>query len=43
MQDGWRDNSIKVKKVRSAIKAALHEHQARTDDILELVKRQHDF
>jgi len=43
MQDGWRDNVIKVKKVKNAIKAALHEHEARTDDILELVKKQHDY
>jgi len=43
MQDGWRDNVIKVKKVKNAIKAALHEHETRTDDILELVKKQHDY
>jgi len=43
MQDGWRDNAIKVKKVKNAIKAALGQQAARTDDILELVKKQHDY
>lgn len=43
MQDGWRDNSIKVKKVKNAIKAALGGQAARADDILELVKKQHDY
>jgi type I restriction enzyme R subunit len=43
MQDGWRDNSIKVKKVKNAIRAALDHHCARTDAILDLVKKQHDY
>ncbi|MDD2499390.1 MAG: HsdR family type I site-specific deoxyribonuclease [Geobacter sp.] len=43
MQDGWRDNTIKVKKVKNAIKVALDQHEERTEDILELVKKQHDY
>lgn len=43
MQDGWRDNSIKVKKVKNAIRTALIHHGARTDTILELVKKQNDY
>jgi type I restriction enzyme R subunit len=43
MQDGWRDNTIKVKKVKNAIKAALDQQERRADEILELVKKQHDY
>lgn len=43
MQDGWRDNNIKVKKVKNAIKVALDQQEARADEILELVKKQHDY
>ena len=43
MQDGWRDNIIKVKKVKNAIKAALDQQERRADEILELVKKQHDY
>jgi type I restriction enzyme R subunit len=43
MQDGWRDNNIKVKKVKNAIKVALNHQEARADEILELVKKQHDY
>ena len=43
MQDGWRDNTIKVKKVKNAIKAALDQQETRADEILELVKKQHDY
>ncbi|MDK9716556.1 MAG: HsdR family type I site-specific deoxyribonuclease [Trichlorobacter sp.] len=43
MQDGWRDNTIKVKKVKNAIKVALDQHEGRTEDVLELVKKQHDY
>lgn len=42
MQDGWRDNAIKVKKVKNAIKSTLSD-DSRTDTILELVKHQHDY
>lgn len=42
MQDGWRDNSFKIKKVKNAIKAVLpNEHH--TDRVLELVKQQHEY
>lgn len=40
--DGWRDNSMKLKKVRLAIKALLHE-DALIDQILELAKHQHEY
>ncbi len=43
MQDGWRDNSIKVKKVKIAIRAALGQDETCADKILELVKKQHDY
>jgi len=43
MQDGWRDNPIKVKKVKNAIKVALDQQAARAEEILELVKKQHDY
>jgi len=34
---------IKVKKVKNAIKATLDQQESRVDDILELVKKQHDY
>lgn len=43
MQDDWRGNTIKVKKVKNAIKAALQHNDAHTEHILELVKKQHDY
>ncbi len=43
MQDGWRDNSIKVKKVRNAVKAVLQQDEERTERIVELVKHQHEY
>jgi type I restriction enzyme R subunit len=69
LQDGWRSNPIKVKKVRNAIKAALSgghipsggasvaddesspqwtkaaeaRRDQQIDDLLELVKNQHDY
>lgn len=43
VMDGFRDNKIKLKKVRNAIKQVLHDDEERTDRILELVKRQHDY
>ena len=42
-QDDWRGNPFKVKKVRLAIKAALSGDEARSDQVLELVKHQHDY
>jgi type I restriction enzyme R subunit len=43
MQDGWRSNQIKVRKVRLAIRAVLKNDEALTDQILELVKAQHEY
>jgi type I restriction enzyme R subunit len=43
MQDGWRDNTIKVKKVKNAIKGVLDQQKICVDQILELVKKQHDY
>ena len=40
--DGWRDNAMKRKRVRLAIKALLHE-DALIDQILELAKHQHEY
>ena len=42
MQDGWRDNSFKVKKVKNAIKAVLP-NEDHTDRVLELVKQQYEY
>jgi type I restriction enzyme R subunit len=41
-QDAWRDNKVKVKKVRTAIEGVLYDTQ-RTEQILELVKKQNEF
>ena len=42
-QDDWRNNAMKVRKVRLAIKAALSGDEALTETILELVKNQHGY
>lgn len=42
MQDGWRDNSFKIKKVRNAIKGVLP-NEDHTDRILDLVKQHHEY
>ncbi|MBZ0234321.1 MAG: type I restriction endonuclease subunit R [Deltaproteobacteria bacterium] len=43
MQDGWRTNVMKTKRVRQAIAAALDGDAVRTDRTLELVKSQNDY
>lgn len=43
LQDDWRNNAGKIKKVKFAIKAALSGDEALTDTILDLVKSQHDY
>ncbi len=43
MQDDWRSNAFKIKKVMFAIKAALQGDDALTAKILELVKNQRDY
>ena len=42
-QDDWRGNSFKVKKVRLAIKAVLKDDEGLTEQVLELVKNQHEY
>lgn len=42
-QDGWRNNPFKVKRVRLAIKAVLHNKESLTETILELVRNQHEY
>lgn len=42
-QDEWRSHPAKVKQVKFAIKAVLQDDEKLTDDILELVKNQHDY
>lgn len=42
-QDEWRSNAVKVRKVRLAIKNALKGDEALTDQVLELVKNQHEY
>lgn len=41
--DGWRDNAMKTKKVRLAIREALQGDDTRADQILELAKHQNDY
>jgi type I restriction enzyme R subunit len=43
MQDGWRNNAIKSRRVRRAIEEALGEDEERIDRILALVKSQNDY
>lgn len=43
MQDDWRGNSVKIKKVKNAIKTILQYDEVTTDRILELVKKQHEY
>jgi type I restriction enzyme, R subunit len=42
-QDDWRSNAVKVRRVRIAIKAVLQDDEARTEQILELVKNQNEY
>jgi type I restriction enzyme, R subunit len=42
-QAGWRQNIFKIRKVKNALRAALGDCAGRTDDILEIVKAQHDY
>lgn len=43
MQDDWRSNVMKTKRVRQAIAAVLDGDEARIDSTLELVKSQNDY
>ena len=43
IQDDWRNNAVKTKKVMLAIKALLQGDEALTASILNLVKNQHDY
>lgn len=40
---GWRDNRFKEREVRNVIREELGEHEARTEEIFELVKNQRDY
>ncbi|SDX63480.1 type I restriction enzyme, R subunit [Collimonas sp. OK242] len=42
-QDDWRSNANKIKTVKFAIRAVLKDDEQLTNDILELVKNQHDY
>jgi len=42
-QDDWRSSVVKTKKVKFAIKAALAGDDALTEQVLELVKNQHEY
>jgi type I restriction enzyme R subunit len=42
-QAGWRENIFKIRKVKNAVKAALGQRADQTDNILEIVKAQHDY
>ena len=42
-QDDWRGNSFKIKMVKHAIKGALKEHDALTEQVLELVINQREY
>ena len=43
LQDAWRSNAMKTKRVRQAIAAVLGNHDGRLDDTLALVKSQNDY
>ncbi|RUO93224.1 type I restriction endonuclease subunit R [Corallococcus sp. AB018] len=43
MQDGWRGNVIKARRIRRAISTVLQAEDARVERILELVKNQNDY
>jgi len=43
MQDGWRGNVMKTRRVRQAIKAALDGDEERVARTLDLVKNQNDY
>jgi len=42
-QDDWRSSLVKIKKVKFAIKAVLQGDEERTEQVLELVKNQHEY
>ncbi|MCY3019563.1 MAG: HsdR family type I site-specific deoxyribonuclease [Planctomycetota bacterium] len=42
-QDDWRSNTVKIKKVKYAIKTVLGDDDKRADDVLELVKNQNEY
>ena len=42
-QDGWRDNAMKTKRVRLAIRDALSDDGDLTDSLLELAKHQNAY
>ncbi len=41
--DDWRGNTVKVKKVKLAIKSVLQGDEVRTEQILELAKNQYEY
>jgi hypothetical protein len=46
LQDGWRENPFKTKRVRHAIRESLAPYgvdDAQTDKILEIVRNQRDY
>jgi type I restriction enzyme, R subunit len=43
LQDEWRSNAVKVKKVRIAIKSMLQDDEVLTEQVLELVKNQNEY
>ena len=43
LQDDWRGNAFKVKKVKLAIKPLLEGDEERAVQILELAKNQHEY
>ena len=42
-QAGWRQNIVKIRKVKNAVRTALGDLADRTENILEIVKAQHDY
>jgi type I restriction enzyme R subunit len=41
-QDGWRNNTMKTKRIRIAIKSLLGDDE-KTEQILELAKKQNEY
>ena len=42
-QAGWRQNIFKIRKVKNAVRTALGDLAGRTENILQIVKAQHEY
>jgi type I restriction enzyme, R subunit len=42
-QAGWRENTFKIRKIKNAMSAVLHDNEKQIANIFEIVKAQHDY